>query len=161
MKTALAVIAIAIACLLLWDCSAQSMSNYQSLSGDSGRNILAILKADSSQSNETKDNTSENASLWNWGNVPKGSVLVDGKLVTDPFNSWKDFNSTESGMTQVGVDPYKGYPIYAYKVPRTGEMKYYYLDPLTGEPFYLDGYTGVDPSVAGKSSGYILPPVLR
>ena len=161
MKTALAVMTIALACLLLWDCSAQSTSGYQSLSGDSGRTILASLKANDSQSNETTGNASENDTLWSWGKAPKGSVLVDGELLTDPFNTWKGLNSTESGISQVGVDPFKGYPIYAYKIPGTGETKYFYLDPYTNEPFYLDGYAGVEAPVVVESSNYVLPPVLR
>ena len=86
---------------------------------------------------------------------------MDGEVLTDPFNSWKDFNLTESGIAQVGVDPFKGYPIYAYKIPRTGETKYFYLDPYTNEPFYVDGYAGADIPVVAKSSSYSLPPVLR
>ncbi len=163
MKTALAVMVIALACLLLWDCSAQSMSSYQGLSGDSGRAILASLKANDTQSNERDNNTntSENDTLWSWGSKPKGSVIVDGQLLTDPFNSWKDFNVTESGIAPIGVDPFMGYPIYAYEIPGTGETKYFYLDPLTREPFYLDGYAGVVAPVAVESSSYVLPPVLR
>ncbi len=161
MKTALAVMVIALACLLLWDCSAQSTSSYQSLSGDSGRTVLASLKVNNSQSNETTGNASENDTLWSWGRAPKGSVLVDGKLVTDPFNTWKGFNSTESGISQVGVDPFRGYPIYAYKIPATGEIKYFYLDPLTREPFYVEGYAALEAPVVTESNSYVLPPVLR
>jgi hypothetical protein len=161
MKTALAVIVLALACLLLANSSAQSIGSYQTLSGDSGRSILASLEAIDSQSNESSENTSENDTLWSWGSAPKGSVLVDGEILTDPFNSWKDFNITESGIAQVGVDPFKGYPIYAYKIPRTGETKYFYLDPYTNEPFYVDGYAGADIPVVAKSSSYSLPPVLR
>jgi hypothetical protein len=40
-------------------------------------------------------------------------------------------------------------------------MKYFYLDPYTSEPFYLDGYVAVEPPVVRESKGYILPPVLR
>ena len=161
MKTASAVMVIALACLLLWDCSAQSASSYQSLSGESGRTILASLRADDFQSNKTTENKSENDTLWSWGKAPKGSLLVDGELLTDPFNTWKGFNATESGIAQVGVDPFKGYPIYAYKIPGTGEMKYFYLDPYTSEPFYLDGYVAVEPPAVRESKGYILPSVLR
>lgn len=156
MKTASAVMVIAIACLLLGNSYAQSMSNYKSLSGDSAREILASLKANDSQVNEP----SENDSLWNWGKAPKGSVLVDGELLTDPFNTWKGFNSTESGIGQVGVDPYKGYPIYAYKDPSTGKVKYFYLDPYTNEPFYLDDYASLETSGTVANS-YKLPPVFR
>ena len=159
MKTALAVMVIAVACLLLGNSSAQSMNDYKSLSGDSARAILSSLKANDSQVNEA----SENDSLWSWGNAPKGSVLVDGELLKDPFNTWKSFNSTESGIGQVGVDPYKGYPIYAYKDTSTGEMRYFYLDPYTKEPFYLEGYTGLEiqGTMQSNESSYKLPPVFR
>ena len=154
---------IALACLLLGDCYAQSISSYQSLSGDSGRTILASLRANESQSSEAIDNASKNDTLWRWGGAPKGSVLVDGELLTDPFNTWKDFNTTEKGIALVGVDPFKGYPIYAFKIPGTGETKYFYLDPYTREPFYLDGYAGLEISGAMESSysSYKLPSVFR
>jgi len=160
MKTALAVMSIALACLLLGDCYAQSTGSYQSLSGDSGRTILASLRSNESQSSESIDNASKNDTLWSWGGAPKGGVLVNGELLTDPFNTWKDFNTTEKGIAQVGVDPFRGYPIYAYKIPGTGETKYFYLDPYTSEPFYLDNYAMAEAPAVVKSS-YVLPPVLR
>jgi len=169
MKTALAVMVMTIACLLVLDCHAQSMGGFQSVGGDFGRDVLASLKALDSQLNATNatnttnttNTTSGNNSLWNWGSVPKGSMLSNGKLVTDPFNTWKSPDFANSGMTQVGVDPYKGYPIYAYEVPNTGEIRYFYVDPYTGEPFYMDGYIGyaiVAPEIA-QSGSYALPPV--
>jgi len=172
MKTALAVMVMTIACLLVMDCCAQSTSSFQSLGGDFGRNVLTSLKALDSQSNASNatnatnstNATSDNNDLWNWGNVPKGSMLANGKLVVDPFNTWKSPDFANSGMAQVGVDPYKGYPIYAYEVPNTGATRYFYLDPLTGEPLYLDGYNPIDTIVAtesAESGTYALPAVFR
>jgi len=120
MKTALAVIVLALACLLLANSSAQSIGSYQTLSGDSGRSILASLEAIDSQSKEQSQNTSENNTLWSWGSAPKGSVLVDGEVLTDPFNSWKDFNITESGIAQVGVDPSRGIRYMPTRSPGLG-----------------------------------------
>lgn len=166
MKTALAVMVMTIACLLVLDCSAQSMGSYQSVGGDFGRNVLTSLKAPNSQSNASNatnatNATSNNNSLWNWGNVPKGSILANGKLVADPFNTWKSPDFANSGLAQVGVDPYKGYPIYAYEVPNTGETRYFYVDPITGDPFYLDGYSGIVAPDTVQSGSYALPPLFR
>jgi hypothetical protein len=166
MKTALAVMVMTIACLLVLDCSAQNMGSYQSVGGNFGKNVLTSLNAPNSQSIATNASnatnaTSDNNSLWSWGSVPKGSLLSNGKLVADPFNTWMSTDFANSGMAQVGVDPYKGYPIYAYEVPDTGETKYFYMDPLTGEPFYLDGYNGAVAPDTAQSGSYALPPVFR
>jgi hypothetical protein len=163
MKTALAVMVMTIACLLVLDCSAQSMGSYQSVGGVFGKNVLTSLNAPDSQSNATNatNATGDNNSLWNWGSVPKGSMLANGKLVADPFNTWKSPDFANSGLAQVGVDPYKGYPIYAYEVPNTGENKYFYVDPMTGEPFYLDGYNGIVAPDTAQSGSYVLPSVFR
>ncbi len=155
MKTALAVTVMTIACLLAVDCYAQSTSSFQSVGGDYGRNVLTSLNDSASQSNAT----SGNSSLWTWGNAPKGSILSNGKLITDPFNTWKSLNLTDSGMAPVGLDPYKGYPIYAYKIPNTGEIRYFYIDPLSGEPFYLDEGNAFVTSDTVRSGSYALPPV--
>jgi hypothetical protein len=160
MKTALAVMVVLIACLLAVDCYAESSSRFQSVGGDFGRNMIGTLKA-----NDTKpaasSNDSSNSSLWNWGNAPKGSMLVNGRLVADPYNTWKSLNYTDGWIGEVEKDPYTGYPIYAYKIPYTGENKYFYIDPYTGEPIYVERESGIATANDVSRAGYVLPPVFR
>ncbi|MCX6674066.1 MAG: PepSY domain-containing protein [Methanothrix sp.] len=160
MKTAWAVMVVLIACLLAVDCYAESSSRFQSVGGDFGRNVIGTLKA-----NDTKPaaagNNSSNSSLWNWGNAPKGSLIQNGKLVADPFNTWKSLNYTDGWIGEVEKDPYTGYPIYAYKIPNTGETRYFYIDPYTGVPIYVERGSGIGTSNIVRSASYALPPVFR
>jgi hypothetical protein len=160
MKTALAVMVVLIACLLAVDCYAESTSRFQSVGGDFGRNVIGTLKANDTQPSPAGSNGS-NSSLWNWGNAPKGSLIQNGKLVADPFNTWKSLNYTDGWMGEVEKDPYTGYPIYAYKIPGTGETKYFYIDPYTGKPIYVDRGNAIDTENVVRSASYALPPVFR
>jgi hypothetical protein len=160
MKTALAVMVVLIACLLAVDCYAQSTSRFQSVGGDFGRNVIGALTANDTQPAAAGSNNSTD-SLWNWGNSPKGSLIQNGKLVADPLNTWKALNYTDGWIGQFEVDPFTGNPIYAYKIPNTGETKYFYIDPYTGEPIYVDrGNAIATPNSAGSGS-YALPPIFR
>ena len=159
MKTALAVMAILIACLLAVDCYAQSTSRFQSVGGDFGRNVIGTLKANDTQ--PAVGSNSTNGSLWNWGNAPKGSLIQNGKLVVDPFNTWKSLNYTDGWMGEVEKDPYTGFSIYAYKIPSTGETKYFYIDPYTGKPIYVDRGNAIGTENVIGSASYKLPPVFR
>jgi len=162
MKTALAVMAVLIACLLAVDCYGQSSSRFQSVGGDFGRNVIGTLTAnDTEPSAAAASNSSGNNSLWNWGTAPKGSLIQNGKLVVDPFNTWKSFNYTDGWIGQVEVDPFTGYPIYAYKIPNTAETKYFYLDPYTGEPIYVDRGNAIATANGIGSASYALPPIFR
>jgi hypothetical protein len=164
MKTALAVIAVVlvVACLLAVDCYAESSSRFQSLGGDFGRNVISTLKAnDTEPASASDDNNSSSSDLWNWGNAPKGSLIQNGKLVVDPFNTWKSFNYTDGWIGEVEEDPFTGYSIYAYKVPGTGETRYFYLDPYTGEPIYVDRGNTIATANDVSSASYTLPPVFR
>ncbi len=159
MKTALAVMVILIACLLAVDCYAQSTSRFQSVGGDFGRNVIGTLKANDTQPAPVSN--SSNNSLWNWGNAPKGSLIQNGKLVADPFNTWKSLNYTDGWMGEVEKDPYTGFSIYAYKIPGTGETKYFYIDPYTGKPIYVDRGNAIGTENVIGSASYKLPPVFR
>ncbi|MEI6103947.1 MAG: PepSY domain-containing protein [Methanothrix sp.] len=162
MKTALAVMVVLIACLLAVDCYAESTSRFQSVGGDFGRNVIGTLKANDTQPAPVSSNSSNSSSsLWNWGNAPKGSLIQNGKLVADPFNTWKSLNYTDGWMGEVEKDPYTGYPIYAYKIPGTGETKYFYIDPYTGKPIYVDRGNAIGTENVVGSASYILPPVFR
>ncbi|MCX6677459.1 MAG: hypothetical protein NTU95_05880 [Methanothrix sp.] len=158
MKTALAAMVVLIACLLAVDCYAQDTSRFQSVGGDFGRNVIGTFEA-----NDTKPaaagNNSSNSNLWNWGNAPKGSLIQNGKLVADPFNTWKSLNYTDGWIGQVGVDPFTGYPIYSYKIPNTGEIKYFYLDPYTKEPIYVERSNAIAAANGVSRTSYALPAV--
>jgi len=158
MKTASAAIVVLIACLLVVSCSAQGTGRFQSVGGDFGRSVIGTLKANDTQ--PTAANNSNN-SLWNWGNAPKGSLIQNGKLVADPFNTWKSLNYTDGWIGEVEKDPYTGYPIYAYKIPGTGETRYFYIDPYTGNPVYVDRGNSISNANDVRDANYVLPPVFR
>jgi len=161
MKTALAVMALMIACLLAADCNAEDTGRFQSLSGDYGRSVLAVLASNESQ---TSANNESLGTLWDWGSVPKGSVIVDGKLVEDPFSGLNtgDYSSL---MKPVGVDAFTGNIIYSYQVPLTGATRYFYLDPYTKEPIFVEMGSFITESSVEKQSdapagsSYSLPAV--
>jgi hypothetical protein len=160
MKTALAVMAVLVACLLAVDCLAESSSRFQNVGGDFGRNVIGTLKVNDTQPSPAGNNNSSSR-LWNWGNAPKGSLIQNGKLVADPFNTWKSLNYTDGWKGEVEKDPYTGYSIYAYKIPSTGETRYFYLDPYTGKPIYVDRGNAIDTANDVSGASYALPPVFR
>jgi hypothetical protein len=160
MKTALAAMVVLIACLLVADCCAQSTSRFQSVGGDFGRNVIGTLKANDTKSAPASNNSSD-SNLWSWGTAPKGSLIHNGKLVADPLNTWKSLNYTDGWIGEVETDPYTGYQIYAYKIPNTGETKYFYIDPYTGDPIYVERGSGIGTANVVRSSSYALPQVFR
>jgi hypothetical protein len=149
---------VLIACLLAIDCFAQSTSRFQSLGGDFGRNVIDTLKANDTKPAVANDS---NSRLWNWGNAPKGSLIQNGTLVADPFNTWKSLNYTSGWIGEVEKDPYTGYQIYAYKIPNTEETKYFYIDPYTRVPIYVERSSDIASANAYGSGSYALPPVFR
>lgn len=166
MKTAFAVAVLLVACLLS-SCYAQSTSRFQGVGGDFGKSVIGSFKA-----NSTQQNAESNANdLWNWGSAPKGSLIKNGKLVTDPFYIWQSLNYTDGWIGDIGVDPYTGNPIYAYEDPYTREIKYFYVDPYTGRPVYIDRGLATYSSNYGsgfpvypyidQSGNYALPSVFR
>jgi len=160
MKTALAVMVVLIACLLAVNCYADGSSRFQSVGGDFGRDVIDTFKANDTMPSNAGDNSSNN-SLWNWGAAPKGSLIQNGKLVDDPFNTWKSLNYTDGWIGEVEKDPFTGNSIYAYKVPGTGETKYFYLDPYTGEPIYVDRSNPISTPNDLSNAIYALPSVFR
>lgn len=162
MKTALAVLALLIACLWAGLGLAQSEDRFQSIGGEYGRNIIGSLTA-----NETRaatSNNDSNSTLWNWGTIPKGSMLVNGSLSRDPFNNPGSIENPESSYVQVGVDAFTGRAIYSYKPPNGAAAKYFYVDAYTGLPVYVewgdittDGYS----SAGAASQSYVLPSAFR
>jgi hypothetical protein len=141
MKTALAGVVLLIACLLTASCYAQSSSYFQSVGGDYGKSVIGTLKTKDPQPAASSDNKS---SLWSWGSAPKGSLILDNNLVTDPRYSAKKLNVTNNWLGDSLVDPYGSTPEYSYTDPKTGMPVKTYVDPNTGQSYYTytDSKTG-------------------
>ncbi len=135
MKAAFAVIVLTIY-LMASGSSAQSISYPLSLSGYSdstGASSYAVLNPQPTEQGSTND-------LWSWGSAPKGSIVVNGNLVPDPYYVWKSLNYTVGWLGEVYVDPNTGYPVYAYVNPYTGMQVDFYMDPKAGKPVYINSY---------------------
>jgi hypothetical protein len=150
MKTALAVAVLLMACLLAIGSCADS-SRFQSVGGDYGQNVINTMK---SQTTQTAQSGNSNSSLWSWGNAPKGSIILNGKLATDPYYYWQSLNFTNGWLGESDVDPYTGYQTYAYLDPSTGLTRYFYLDPNTGRPVYVNREPTTDMPTYGSVSPY-------
>jgi hypothetical protein len=162
MKTELAVSALLIACLLAGMGFAQNEDRFQSIGGDLGRSIISSLTA-----NETDvkgSNNDSNSTLWNWGTIPKGNMLVNGTLARDPFNNPGPIDNPDSSYRRVGVDAFTGRAIYSYTPPGGAAVKYFYVDPYSGLPVYVERddvtFEGSG-SAPSTSVGYELPPAFR
>jgi len=163
MRTALAVIALATACLLAAGCFAQSTSHFQSVGGEYGQNLISSFKA---QNPQTDEESSKSGSLWNWGSAPKGSMIVGGELIVDPTYILRNLTRTSNWLGDTYVDPYSSNPAYTYTDSSTGEPVYAYTDPNTGQPYYTykDPNTGkqvyvyVDP-ITGQPTHATLTPI--
>jgi hypothetical protein len=136
MRTAFAVIISLTICLLEAGCYAQSSGSLQSVGGDFGRDWISSFKAQNPQQAETNLKND----LWSWGSSPKGSIVVNGNLLPDPYYIWKSLNYTSGWLGRVYVDPNTGYPVYGYIDPFTGMPIYYYLDPKTRRPVYTNAF---------------------
>ena len=121
--------------ILLVACQAQTTGNFQGVGGDFGRTWLKDFQA---QSPAKQPQTQNSTSLWSWGGAPKGRLIQNGSLVTDPYYIWKSLNLTSGWMGQAYVDPKTGYPVYAFVDPYTGNPDYFYVDPKTGQPVYIN-----------------------
>ena len=162
MKAALAVSALLIACLLAGPGLGQSGDRFQSIGGEYGRSIIVSLTANETEAPDSENNS--NSTLWNWGTIPKGGMLVNGTLARDPFNTPGPIENPDSYFTRVGVDAFTGRAIYSYTPPGGAAAKYFYVDPYSGLPVYVerddvafDGY-GIAPSGSGS---YELPLAFR
>lgn len=139
--------------------SAQSTPSYQSVSGEFAQKWIKDFKGnlseadqrkadqnefDQSEGNQSKESGSD---LWNWGNAPRGSEIVDGKLVTDPYYLRPLLNLSSNWLDESYTDADTGLPVETYSDPFTGKKFYKLLSPNTGKPFfayytYLDANTG-------------------
>lgn len=131
-----------IVCLLAAGGFAQFWAPAQYVGGSYGQGWL-----DSYNAQSPKPAAEQNAGndLWTWGSAPKGSIIVNGKLVPDPYYIWKSLNYTSGWLGEVYIDPSTGYPVYGYIEPYSGRAIYYYVDQKTGKPVYTNAYpaTGV------------------
>lgn len=173
MRIRFTVILLLTLCLLVAGCYAQSTSRFQSVSGESARGYLgSFLAEDSKDSKSAEETKNDSAGLWDWGGAPRGSKIVDGKLVTNTIYNLTPPNVPNSWLGDAYVDPYTGNQIYAYVDPNTGKPVYYYIDPKTGKPVYTNvdpvtgepAYTGLSPFYSpteGSNGGVVLPPVFN
>jgi len=125
------------------------------VSGEFAQNWISEFKAQSPQPVQEAQ-SDEGNDLWNWGNAPKGSVIVDGELATDPYylRSW--LNLSSNWLSEEYTDAATGLPVNVYLDPLTGKKVYSYLNPNTGEPYY-SYYSYVDPKTGKQTYAYIDP----
>ncbi|MBN1235413.1 MAG: hypothetical protein JW999_05100 [Methanotrichaceae archaeon] len=134
-----------LACLLLPATYAQSTPSFQSVSGEFAQKWLKDYKQiNPGPVHEVDGNGSD---LWSWGNAPKGSEIVDGNLVTDPYYLRPLLNLSSDWMGETYTDASTGLPMETYSDHLTGKKIYRFLNPTTGKPFftyytYLDAKTG-------------------
>jgi hypothetical protein len=141
-------------CLFLAVASSQSTPpEFQSVSGEFAQKWIKDFKEKNAKSapvieDNQKDNKSENGSdLWNWGNAPLGSKIVDGNLVTDPYYLRPLLNLSSNWLGETYTDSSTGLPMETYSDPLTGKKIYRFLNPTTSKPFftystYPDAKTG-------------------
>jgi hypothetical protein len=154
MRTAFAAIISLTICLIAAGCYAQSSSSVQSVGGDFGRDWISSFKAQNPQPAETNLKND----LWSWGSSPKGSIVVNGNLLPDPYYIWKSLNYTSGWLGRVYVDPITGYTVYGYIDPYTGMPIYYYLDPKTRRPVYTNAYPTFGFPYNNNIPPYYFPP---
>jgi hypothetical protein len=150
MKVEFAIAFSLIIFLLAIDCYAQSTSSFQNVGGDFGRTWMSRYEAQNPQpaeQNLTND-------LWSWGGSPKGTIVVNGQLMTDPYYVWKSLNYTTGWLGKVYTDLTTGYPVYGYIDPYTGMQVNYYIDPKTGKPVYTNENPYGFPDYGNGSSYY-------
>ncbi len=142
-------------CLLAAGCSAESTSRFQSVSGEFAQAWISDFKAQSPKPVQEVHNDN-GSDLWNWGKAPKGSAIVDGKLITDPNYLRPWLNLSSNWLDESYTDPNTGLPVNTYLDPKTGNMVYSYLNPSTGNPYYTY-YSYLDPKTGKRTYAYINP----
>jgi hypothetical protein len=142
-------------CLFLAPASSQSTPpQYQSVSGEFAQKWIKDYQEENAKSSpEAEDNPKSNeddengSDLWNWGNAPRGSKIVDGNLVTDPNYLRPLLNLSSDWLGETYTDPATGLPMQTYSDPLTGKKIYVFLNPTNSKPFfrystYPDSKTG-------------------
>jgi hypothetical protein len=123
--------------------------DFQSVSGEFAQKWIKDFKEMNAKPvPEIEGNNNENGSdLWNWGNAPLGSKIVDGNLVTDPYYLRPLLNLSSNWLGETYTDSETGFPMETYSDPLTGKKIYRFLNPATSKPFftystYPDAKTG-------------------
>lgn len=164
MNRAWMMIVLSIACLLALDCHAEDASRFQSVGGDYGRSVIGAMASNGTQQPEAANNSSN---LWGWGAIPKGRMLSNGSLVSDPTINGDSMDLSNKAVSVLGVDTFTGNTIYYYEVPNTGITRYFYIDRYTGGAVYVDKENFIiegaetTGSVSSSGQGYTLPPGFR
>jgi hypothetical protein len=181
MKTAFAVIVLVVVFFLAAGSCAQSESHFQSVGGDYGQSWISSFKANNPQPTDESNSgsSSSGGNLWSWGSAPRGSMVVDGQLITDPAYILRNLTYTRNWLGETDssnpaytyTDPNTGNQINTYTDPNTGQSYYTYKDPNTNKQIYvyIDPYTG-QPTHASFSppsstnaitGGVSLPPIFN
>jgi hypothetical protein len=146
--------------LIIAICSAQSTPSFQSVSGEFAQKwIKNYTVNDPVPITSSEGNGSD---LWNWGGAPRGSKIVGGKLITDPYYLRPLLNLSSNWLGEAYTDEDTGLPVETYSDPLTGKNYYNILNPNTGQILfsyytYPDAITGklvyayVDP-ITGKEA---------
>ncbi len=140
-----------VSCLFLAVASSQSTPpQFQSVSGEFAQKWIKDFKEENAQSAPViEDNPQDKngSDLWNWGNAPQGSKIVDGNLVTDPYYLRPLLNLSSNWLGETYTDSATGLPMETYSDPLTGKKIYRFLNPTNSKPFftystYPDAKTG-------------------
>ncbi|MDD2754570.1 MAG: hypothetical protein PHS80_03475 [Methanothrix sp.] len=120
---------------------------FQSVSGEFAQKWIKDFQETNAKSGPVIKNEDNGSDLWNWGNAPLGSKIVDGNLVTDPYYLRPLLNLSSNWLGETYTDPDTGLPMETYSDPLTGKKIYRFLNPTTSKPFftystYPDAKTG-------------------
>ena len=121
--------------------------SFQSVSGEFAQKWIKDFKGENEKPVPKIESNNNGSDLWNWGNAPLGSKIVDGNLVTDPFYLRPLLNLSSNWLGETYTDSETGFPMETYSDPLTGKKIYRFLNPTTSKPFftystYPDAKTG-------------------
>jgi hypothetical protein len=166
MKFASIIIVFMAIYILSATCNAQSKApESQSVSGDFAKQWLKTFEGENPQKIKQEERTGNGSDLWNWGNIPKGYLLVNGKLERDPSYLLPLLNLTSNWLGESYTDPETGLPLNSYVDPVTGTKYYVYLNPKTGETYCTlvvpkvgkSYYVYIDPSTGNQVKSEVSP----
>ncbi len=144
-------------CLFLAVASSQSTPpEFQSVSGEFAQKWIKDFKEKNVKSAPLIKSEENGSDLWNWGNAPLGSKIVDGNLVTDPYYLRPLLNLSSNWLGETYTDPDTGLPMETYSDPLTGKKIYRFLNPTTSKPFFTYS-TYPDPKTGNLIYAYIDP----
>jgi hypothetical protein len=153
-------------------------SNQNAQNAQNAQNIQNTQNTQASQSYSSQKK-SGSGDLWSWGTAPRGSSIVGGELVANPYYLWPGLSTSYNWLGDSNANPYAERPLYSYTDPKTGETSYGYWDPTSGkmtpvsgdiwqpvfpddQPYYNGGANSGSAYPAGyqgSANGAGLPPV--